>query len=66
MGLGPFSILSLTLPHPTRFKLAHYRHFTVGRKTRSVLKVLMKNIVRDAIGYTEHVRRKTVTAKDVV
>ncbi|VDK24074.1 unnamed protein product [Taenia asiatica] len=39
---------------------------TIMTMTRSVLKVLMKNIVREAIGYTEHVRRKTVTATNVV
>lgn len=35
-------------------------------ETRSVLKVFLENIVRDAVTYTEHARRKTVTALDVV
>ena len=33
--------------------------------TRSVLKVFLENVVRDAVTYTEHARRKTVTAMDV-
>jgi histone H4 len=35
-------------------------------ETRSVLKVFLENVVRDAVTYTEHARRKTVTALDVV
>lgn len=35
-------------------------------ETRNVLKVFLENIVRDAVTYTEHARRKTVTALDVV
>eukprot|EP01017_Pseudomicrothorax_dubius_P021159 TRINITY_DN2286_c0_g1_i1.p1 TRINITY_DN2286_c0_g1~~TRINITY_DN2286_c0_g1_i1.p1 ORF type:complete len:105 (+),score=20.91 TRINITY_DN2286_c0_g1_i1:68-382(+) len=34
--------------------------------TRAVLKGFLENVVRDAITYTEHARRKTVTAMDVV
>jgi len=34
--------------------------------TRQVLKSFLENIVRDAVTYTEHARRKTVTAMDVV
>jgi len=34
--------------------------------TRQVLKSFLENVVRDAITYTEHARRKTVTALDVV
>ena len=33
---------------------------------RGVTKVFMENILRDAVTYTEHARRKTVTALDVV
>ena len=36
------------------------------RKTRGVLKVFLENVIRDAVTYTEHARRKTVTAMDVV
>jgi len=35
-------------------------------ESRSVLKVMLENVVRDAVTYTEHARRKTVTALDVV
>ena len=38
----------------------------VYEETRSVLKVFLENVVRDAVTYTEHARRKTVTAMDVV
>ena len=34
--------------------------------TRQVLKGFLEGIVRDAVTYTEHARRKTVTAMDVV
>jgi histone H4 len=34
--------------------------------SRQVLKSFLENIVRDAVTYTEHARRKTVTAMDVV
>jgi len=35
-------------------------------ETRNVLKNFLENIVRDAVTYTEHAKRKTVTALDVV
>lgn len=35
-------------------------------ESRNVLKVFLEGIVRDAVTYTEHARRKTVTALDVV
>jgi len=35
-------------------------------ETRNVLKGFLENVVRDAVTYTEHARRKTVTAMDVV
>ena len=31
-----------------------------------VLQVFLENVIRDAVTYTEHARRKTVTAFDVV
>ncbi|XP_051999533.1 histone H4-like [Xyrauchen texanus] len=34
--------------------------------TRGVLKVFLENVIRDAVTYTEHAKRKTVTAMDVV
>ena len=39
---------------------------TIYEETRSVLKVFLENLIRDAVTYTEHWKRKTVTALDVV
>merc|ERR1712216_447541 len=38
----------------------------VYSETRSVLKGFLENVVRDSVTYTEHAKRKTVTALDVV
>ena len=35
-------------------------------ETRAVLKTFLENVVKDSVTYTEHARRKTVTALDVV
>ena len=35
-------------------------------ETRKVLKSFLENVVKDAVTYTEHARRKTVTALDIV
>ena len=35
-------------------------------ETRGVLKVFLENVIKDSVTYTEHSRRKTVTALDVV
>jgi histone H4 len=35
-------------------------------ETRRVLRTFLEDVVRDAVTYTEHARRKTVTATDVV
>lgn len=35
-------------------------------ETRVVLKSFLEGIIRDAVTYTEHARRKTVTAMDVI
>lgn len=35
-------------------------------ETRSVLRSFLDNVVKDSATYTEHARRKTVTALDVV
>ena len=39
---------------------------TIYEETRSVLKLFLENLIKDAVTYTEHGRRKTVTALDVV
>ena len=35
-------------------------------ETRGVLKSFLENVVKDSVTYSEHARRKTVTALDVV
>merc|ERR1712130_121435 len=36
----------------------------IYEETRGVLKVFLENVIRDAVTYTEHAKRKTVTARD--
>lgn len=38
----------------------------IYEEIRGVLKVFLENVIRDAVTYTEHAERKTVTAMDVV
>lgn len=38
----------------------------IYEETRGVLKVYLEKTIRDAVTYTEHAHRKTVTAMDVV
>jgi histone H4 len=35
-------------------------------EARAVLKVFVSNLIQDAVVYTEHANRKTVTMRDVV
>ena len=35
-------------------------------ETRGVLKTFLDQVVKDSVTYTEHARRKTVTALDVI
>ncbi|EMP26029.1 Histone H4, partial [Chelonia mydas] len=37
----------------------------ICEETRGVLKVFLENVIRDAVTYTEHAKRETVTAMDV-
>jgi histone H4 len=69
--LSPLPCLPVALQKPAIRRLA--RRGGVKRisgliyeETRGVLKVFLENVVRDAVTYTEHARRKTVTALDVV
>ncbi|KAJ3424022.1 histone h4 [Anaeramoeba flamelloides] len=39
---------------------------TIYDEVRNVLRAFLENVVRDAVTYTEHARRKTVTVLDVV
>ena len=38
----------------------------IYEETRAVLKGFLENVIRDSVVYTEHAKRKTVTALDVV
>ena len=38
----------------------------IYEETRGVLKVFLENVIRDTVTYTEHAKRKIVTAMDVV
>lgn len=38
----------------------------IYEETRGVLKVFLENVIRDAVFYTEHARRKTATTLDVL
>ena len=38
----------------------------VYEETRGVLKVFLEDVVRDAVTFTEHARRKTVTVGDIL
>lgn len=38
----------------------------IYEEARGVLKVFLEKVIRDTVTYTEHARRKTVTAMDVV
>uniref|UniRef100_A0A667G4C5 Histone H4 n=3 Tax=Eukaryota TaxID=2759 RepID=A0A667G4C5_LYNCA len=37
----------------------------IYEETRGVLKVFLENVIRDAVTYTEHAKRKTVTAMEM-
>ncbi|KAG4982216.1 hypothetical protein JHK87_026965 [Glycine soja] len=38
----------------------------IYEETRGILKIFLENVIRDAVTYTEHARRKIVIAMDVV
>ncbi|KIK54951.1 hypothetical protein GYMLUDRAFT_249136 [Collybiopsis luxurians FD-317 M1] len=38
----------------------------IYEETRGVLKIFLEHVIRDSVTYTEHAKRKTVTALDVV
>ena len=38
----------------------------IYEETRGILKLYLENVIRDVVTYTEHAKRKTVTALDVV
>jgi hypothetical protein len=41
-------------------------HLVIYEETRGVLKSFLESVIRDAVTYTEHAKRKTVTSLDVV
>jgi len=42
------------------------RQTVIYEETRGVLKTFLEGVIRDAVTYTEHAKRKTVTSLDVV
>ena len=63
------SILGITKPAIRRLarrggvkRISSY----IYEETRSVLRSFLESVVRDSVVYTEHAKRKTVTALDVV
>merc|ERR1740139_147292 len=63
------SILGITKPAIRRLarrggvkRISSY----IYEETSSVLRGFLENVIRDSVTYTEHARRKTVTALDVV
>ena len=38
----------------------------IYEETRDILKVFLENVIRDAVTYTEHAKRKTITTMDVI
>ena len=42
------------------------KHLVIYEETRGVLKTFLEGVIRDAVTYTEHAKRKTVTSLDVV
>ncbi len=38
----------------------------IYEETRNIMRSFLENVIRDSVTYTEHAKRKTVTALDVV
>ena len=54
------------LPSANMGKLQAFRAIVVCSNVAFIVQVFLENVIRDAVTYTEHARRKTVTAFDVV
>jgi Centromere kinetochore component CENP-T histone fold len=52
---SPFCIETILMRSPVIYE-----------ETRGVLKTFLEGVIRDAVTYTEHAKRKTVTSLDVV
>lgn len=62
LDASPFSTRPCFCLHP----LTRPFHPVIYEETRSVLKSFLEGVIRDAVTYTEHAKRKTVTSLDVV
>jgi histone H4 len=56
------TLLLTSLSHPQLLTLLT----VIYEETRGVLKSFLESVIRDAVTYTEHAKRKTVTSLDVV
>ncbi|KAK3525074.1 hypothetical protein QTP86_014411 [Hemibagrus guttatus] len=65
-GLGKGAGKGLGKGAAKRHRKVHRISNQFCEETRGVLKVFLENVIRDAVTYTEHAKRKTVTAMDVV
>lgn len=52
--------------HPTHLPGVANTSPVIYEETRGVLKTFLESVIRDAVTYTEHAKRKTVTSLDVV
>ena len=61
-----------SVSQPVGLSVAHHppqrltRSSVIYEETRGVLKTFLEGVIRDAVTYTEHAKRKTVTSLDVV
>ena len=53
-------------PVRTRTNIPQRISAMIYEETRGVLKSFLESVIRDAVTYTEHAKRKTVTSLDVV
>ncbi|VDP97153.1 unnamed protein product [Trichobilharzia regenti] len=58
-------ITNLAIRHLARRGGAKRISGLIYEENRGVLKVFLENVIRDAVAYTKHAKRKTVTAMDV-
>lgn len=58
------SLTSLALTQVSTTLLTFF--LVIYEETRGVLKTFLEGVIRDAVTYTEHAKRKTVTSLDVV
>ena len=66
MAVSSVSLLVRPLdPHLYLFQRLT-RLSVIYEETRGVLKSFLESVIRDAVTYTEHAKRKTVTSLDVV